>query len=296
MRIAVTGSSGLIGQALSRKLKDEGHEVLPVVRQRRDDGTIHWDPSNEQMSADKLEQLDALIHLAGENIAQRRWSEAQKQRILDSRVTGTRFISETLAGLSSKPKVFVSASAIGYYGDHRELPVDESSDTGEGFLAEVCRSWEAACKPARDAGIRTVNPRIGVVLSKRGGALAKMLPPFRMCVGGVIGNGKQVWSWVSINDVVGAIVHAIEHDSIHGPLNVTSPDACTNAEFTKALGHVLGRPTIVPLPAFAARLALGEMADALLLSSCRVIPGKLAETGYEFRHPHLEACLRALLK
>ena len=192
--------------------------------------------------------------------------------------------------------MLVSASAIGFYGDHREEPVDEDSGTGEGFLAEVCRAWEDATKPAKDAGIRTVNVRIGVVLSKDGGALAKMLTPFKMCAGGIVGNGQQIWSWVAIDDVVGAFVHAIENENVHGPLNATSPNSSSNKEFTQALGKVLGRPTIVPLPAFAAKLVLGEMAEALLLSSCDVKPSKLQSTGYEFRYEDLEATLRALLK
>ena len=249
MRVAITGSSGLVGTALGRKLAADGHEVLPVLRGSADDGdNIYWDIDKGTITAEKLEGVDAVVHLAGESIAEKRWTEAQKQKILDSRAKGTRLMSESLAGLTDKPAVFVSASAIGYYGEYRELPVDESSETGEGFLAEVCRIWEDACKPARDAGIRTVNPRLGVVLSKHGGALAKMLTPFRMCAGGIIGSGKQVWSWVSIDDVVGAIRHAIENDSVDGPMNVTSPNACTNAEFTKALGHVLGRPTLIPMP------------------------------------------------
>ncbi len=205
-------------------------------------------------------------------------------------------ISETLAARTCKPKTLISASAIGYYGDHRDQPVDESSETGDGFLAQVCRAWEDASKPARDAGIRVVNLRMGVVLSKHGGALAKMISPFKMCVGGIIGNGKQVWSWVSIVDVVGAIQYALENDNVSGPINVTSPNASTNAQFTKALGYALGRPTVIPMPAFAAKLALGEMAGALLLSSCRVKPTRLEEAGYQFKHPDLEPALRALLK
>ena len=296
MKVAITGSSGMIGSALCASLRDAGHEVLPVVRGQATETTIGWDPAAGTIEGERFEGLDAVVHLAGENIAQRRWNEDQKQRILDSRAKGTRLISETLAARTCKPKTLISASAIGYYGDHRDLPVDESSETGDGFLAQVCRAWEDASKPARDAGIRVVNLRIGVVLSKHGGALAKMIAPFKMCVGGIIGNGKQVWSWVSIVDVVGVIQYVLEHDNVSGPINVTSPNASTNAQFTKALGHVLGRPTVVPMPAFAAKLALGEMAEALLLSSCRVKPTRLEAAGYEFKHPDLEAALRALLK
>ena len=296
MKVAVTGTSGLVGSALMARLRKVGDEVIPIVRRPSSNDPILWDPVAGTIEAEKLEGLDAVVHLAGENIAGKRWNEGQKQKILESRVNGTRLISETLAGLGQKPKTLVSASAIGFYGDHRDRPVDESSDTGQGFLAEVCRGWEDASKAARDASIRVVNLRIGVVLSKHGGALAKMLTPFKMCAGGIVGNGKQVWSWVSIVDVVGAIRHALVTESLSGPVNITSPHASTNYEFTKALGHVLGRPTIVPMPAFAAKLALGEMAEALLLSSCRVKPSKLVESGYEFKHPDLEAALRALLK
>lgn len=296
MKVAITGASGLVGTALRKRLIQDGHTVVPVVRRQAAEGEISWDPAAGKMDASGLEGVDAVVHLAGENIAEGRWTAAKKQRIRESRVAGTQLVSKTLAGLGAKPQVFVCASAIGYYGDYREQPVDEESGKGEGFLADVCQAWEEACQPARDAGIRTVNVRIGVVLSKHGGALAKMLPPFKMCAGGVIGSGKQVWSWVSIDDLVGAFLHAIHTDSMHGPLNATSPQASTNYEFTKALGHVLGRPTLVPLPAFAAKLVLGEMAEALLLSSLRVLPKKAQETGYQFKHEQLEAALRDLLK
>ena len=296
MRVAITGASGLVGTALSEVLVDAGHEVVPVTRSPAREGQIHWQPSEGTINAASFEGIEAVVHLAGENIAEGRWNVAKKKRIRDSRVNGTRLLAKTLAELAGKPKVFVSASAIGYYGDQRPEPVDENSGRGEGFLADVCEAWEEASKPAKDAGIRTVNVRIGVVLSKNGGALQKMLTPFKMCAGGIIGSGQQVWSWVSIHDVVGAIVHAIENESVQGPMNATSPNASTNAEFTKALGHVLGRPTIIPMPAFAAKLALGEMAEALLLASSRVRPLKLQETGYQFKHEHLEATLRALLK
>lgn len=296
MKVAVTGASGLVGTELCKQLGSDGHTVVPVIRCEANHDQISWKPSEGKIAASEFEGIDAVVHLAGENVAEGRWNAEKKRRIMDSRSKSTRLLSKTLADLKEKPKVFVCASAVGFYGDHRQDAVDEDSGPGEGFLADVCKAWEDACKPARDAGIRTVNLRIGVVLSKHGGALAKMLTPFKMCAGGIVGSGKQVWSWVSVHDVVGAIKHAIENESVNGPLNATSPNASTNYEFTKALGHVLGRPTIMPLPAFAAKLVLGEMAEALLLSSSRVIPKKLQQTGYQFKHEDLEATLRALLK
>ena len=296
MQIAVSGASGLVGKALTERLEADGHGVLRMVRAQASQGEIHWNVKSGRIDHHMLEGIDAVVHLAGENIAEGRWNAAKKQRIHDSRVEGTKFICETLAKLDAKPKVFVCASAIGYYGDGRSEALDESAAPGKGFLADVCKAWEAACEPARNAGIRTVNARLGVILTPNGGALAKMLTPFKMGGGGIVGNGRQVWSWVSLDDTIGALVHAIEDESVIGPLNVTAPNARTNAEFTKSLGHVLGRPTILPLPAFAARLILGEMADALLLASLRVTPAKLLETGYQFKHEHLEPALRHLLK
>lgn len=296
MRIAVSGASGLVGRALSKRLEADGHEVLPLVRNQAGEGEIYWNTKSGRIDSKMLEGVDAVVHLAGESIAEGRWNAAKKQRIHDSRVEGTKLISETLAGLVNKPKVFVCASAIGFYGDGRSAELDESSSAGDGFLADVCKAWESACEPAVQAGIRTVNARFGVILSPNGGALSKMLTPFKFGGGGIVGNGRQVWSWISLDDTIGALVHAIENENVQGPLNVTAPYASTNAEFTKALGHVLGRPTLIPLPAFAARLVLGEMADALLLASARVVPSKLVETGYQFKHEHLEPALRDLLK
>lgn len=296
MRIAISGASGLVGKALTNRLESDGHEVLPMVRRQASDGEIHWNAKTKHIDASTLEGVDAVVHLAGESIAEGRWNAAKKQRIHDSRVDGTKLISETLAGLENKPKVFICASAIGFYGDGRSEALDESSGAGTGFLADVCKAWEAACEPAVKAGIRTVNARFGVILSPDGGALSKMLTPFKLGGGGIVGNGRQVWSWVSLDDTVGALVHALENESVHGAMNVTAPNASTNAEFTKSLGHVLGRPTILPLPAFAARLVLGEMADALLLASSRVVPSKLVDTGYQFKHEYLEPALRDLLK
>lgn len=296
MKVAITGASGLVGTELTKQLTKNGHEVVAITRGSGGDGKIQWNPSEGQLDAASLEGFDAVVHLAGENIAKGRWNVAKKQRILESRTKSTGLLSRTLAGLNEKPKVLVSASAIGFYGDQRPESVDESAGRGTGFLADVCDDWEKATKAAVDAEIRTVNLRIGVVLSKQGGALQAMLFPFKMGGGGIVGSGQQVWSWVSIHDVVGAIQHAIQDESIRGPVNATSPNASTNKEFTKALGHVLGRPTIIPMPAFLAKILLGEMAEALLLSSSRVLPKKLLDTGYQFQHEDLEATLRALLK
>ena len=295
MKVAITGASGLVGTALTKSLQADGVTVVPVTRSPAKEGVISWSPADGKINAEDFEGLDAVVHLAGENIASR-WNVALKQRIRESRVKGTELLCRTLAGLQNKPKVLVSGSAIGFYGDQRPEPVDENSGIGEGFLAEVCSAWEEASKPAQSAGIRTANIRIGVVLSKHGGALKKMLTPFKLCAGGIVGSGKQVWSWVSIDDVVGGIRHVIDNESISGPINLTAPNANTNFEFTKTLGHVIGRPTFLPAPAFCARLLFGEMADALLLSSSRVLPKKLQETGYQFKHETLEPALREVLK
>ena len=296
MKVAITGASGLVGSTVAALLRQQGHDVAALVRRSPRENEIEWDPAAGSIESEKLEGIDAVVHLAGENIAEGRWNDAKKKRILDSRVGGTKLVSETLAGLNHKPSVFVSASAIGFYGDQRPAPVDETAERGEGFLAEVCQAWEDASQPAVDAGIRTVNLRIGVVLSSRGGALSKMLTPFKLCLGGIVGSGRQVWSWIAIDDLAAAIVHAINSDSLSGPVNATAPNASTNAEFTKALGHVLGRPTIFPMPTFAARLAFGEMADALLLSSSRVKPARLLESNFEFKFPEIEPALRAAIK
>ncbi|MBW3542612.1 MAG: TIGR01777 family oxidoreductase [Planctomycetes bacterium] len=296
MRVLVTGSSGLIGSDLVSFLTTGGHEVVRLVRrQAHAADEIAWQPSGGAIDRPALEGFDAVVHLAGENIAGGRWTAKRKARIRSSRVEGTRLLAEALAGLEHKPRVLVCASAIGYYGDRGSEVLDESSSSGDNFLAEVCREWEAAAEPARQAGIRTVHTRFGVVLSAAGGALKQMLTPFKLGAGGKIGSGRQYWSWVAIDDVVGAIHHALMMDSLDGPINVTAPQPVTNREFTKTLGRVLHRPTLLPLPGFAARLALGEMADELLLASARVVPQKLQDSGYEFRYTDLEAALRHAL-
>jgi uncharacterized protein (TIGR01777 family) len=296
MHVAITGSSGLVGSALVELLTTAGHRVRRVVRGTPGAGQASWDPARGTIDAASLEDVDAVVHLAGEPIAAARWTVAQKQRIYSSRIDGTRLLCQALAGLQHPPKVLTSASAIGYYGDRGDETLNEASVAGKGFLAETARDWEAAARPAIEAGLRVVFLRFGIILSPRGGALAKMLTPFRLGVGGRIGNGRQVWSWISLDDVIGAIHHALTCKGLSGPVNVAAPNPATNLEFTKTLGRVLSRPTLFPMPLFAARLALGEMADELLFSSARVVPARLQASGYEFRHPTLAAALSDLLK
>jgi uncharacterized protein len=297
MNILVTGASGLIGSGLLPFLGNTGHEVTRLVRSppRPGERAIRWDPAAGSIEESGLAGMEAVVHLAGENIAER-WTAGKKAKIRDSRVNGTRLLCEALARMDTPPKVLVSASAIGYYGDRGGEMLTEESPSGQGFLAEVCRAWEASTAPAQQKGIRVVPLRFGIVLSEAGGALAKILPPFRMGMGGILGSGRQYMSWIALDDAVGAIHHAIVTESLQGPANAASPESVTNQEFTKTLGKVLGRPTVVPLPAFAARLMFGEMADELLLASARVQPVKFAASGYTFRYPDLEAALRHLLK
>lgn len=298
MKVLVSGSTGLIGSALVPFLSTGGHEVVRLVRPRSKAPTrdlVHWDPDANYVDAASLEGFDAVIHLAGEPIAAGRWNEARKARIRDSRVRATRLLCETLGHLQKPPTTMISGSAIGFYGDRGDEILTETSSPGNGFLAEVCRDWEAATEPARSRGVRVAYLRTGVVLSPAGGALAKMLTPFKMGVGGIIGSGRQYMSCIALDDLVGAIGHALVTPTVAGPLNGVSPTPVTNAEFTRTLGQILGRPTVLPMPAFAARLALGEMADELLLASQRVQPAKLLETGYEFRYPTVESALRHVL-
>ncbi|MDX6446176.1 MAG: uncharacterized protein QOH71_3250 [Blastocatellia bacterium] len=292
MRVLIAGASGLVGSALIPAIEAEGATVTRLVRTSAGAGEIEWHPNNDRINAPALEGFDAIINLAGENIAAGRWTDEQKRKIHDSRVNGSHLISETIARLKQKPKVFLCASATGIYGDRDDEALDEESDSGGGFLAGVCREWEQATEPAAAAGIRTVNLRFGPILAREGGMLAKLLTPFKMGMGGKVGSGKQYISWVAIEDVVNAIMLALKDESVRGPLNIVSPNPVTNEIFTKTLGHVLGRPTALAMPAFAVRLAFGEMADEMLLASQRVIPKKLNDLGYEFQQPELEGALK----
>jgi uncharacterized protein (TIGR01777 family) len=296
MRILLTGSHGLIGHALLTYLTADGHKVVGLTRSKTParGRYISWDPSADILDRDDLEDFDAVVHLAGETIVGR-WTPEKKARIMDSRVKGTRLLCESLVHLRKRPIVLVSASAVGYYGDRGDEVLDEKSSPGSLFLSEVARAWEMATEPTRRSGIRVVNLRIGFVLSKAGGGLAKMLLPFKLGVGGRVGNGRQYLSWIAIDDVVGAISHSILSDAVHGPVNAVAPNPVTNQEFTKTLGRVLWRPTIFPLPVFAAHRMFGEMADNLLLASARVEPARLLATGYEFQFAQLEDALRHVL-
>ena len=295
MKILVAGSSGLIGTALCSRLEREGHEVVRLVRRQPMQGELHWDPEAGELEQDALEGIEAAVHLGGRNIATGRWTATVKDQLRQSRVQTTQLLATRLAGLASSPKVLVCASAVGIYGHRRDEELDEESDTGEGFLAELGRAWEGASAVAAEAGIRVVQARLGIVLSRRGGALAKMLLPFRLGVGGKIGDGRQYVSWISLEDAVAALIYAVENDALRGPVNLTAPQQVTNAELTRTLGRVLRRPTLLPLPAFAAKLVLGELAEEGLLASQRVRPTQLLEAGFEFGYPELEGALRRAL-
>lgn len=296
MKVAIAGASGLIGGALVPALAASGNEVVRLVRRApKTKDEVRWDPEAGAIDAAALEGLDAVVNLSGENIAERRWSEARKALLRSSRLGPTRLLASTLAGLARKPKVFVSASAMGAYGDRGDAWVSEKDAPGDDFLGRLSVEWEQAAAPAAAAGIRVVHPRIGIVLSPRGGALGKMLLPFKAGLGGVLGTGTQYMSWIAIDDLVSAFLHLVERDDLAGPVNVVAPGPVTNAVFTRTLGRVLGRPTVAPAPAFALRLAFGEMADAALLSSTRVKPERLLASGYLFRFPELEGALRHVL-
>jgi uncharacterized protein (TIGR01777 family) len=293
MRILVSGSTGFVGSALVRLLQQSGHEVVCLVRTRASTTGVLWDPESGRIEADKIDRMDAVIHLAGENIAAKRWDAAQKLRLLNSRIKGTTLLAESLAHRLHPPRVLVSSSAVGYYGNRGSETLREESEPGRGFLADLCRQWERSTEAASQKGIRVVHMRTGIVLGPDGGALAKMMLPFKMGVGGKIGSGDQYMSWIAREDLCRAFVHAIETESLNGAVNGVGPNPVTNLEFTKTLGRVLSRPTVFPVPAIAARFAFGEMADELLLSSQRVEPARLLETGFVFQHTSLESALRA---
>ena len=294
-RVAVTGASGLIGSAVVRRLEGEGHTVLRMVRHEpRGTGEVRWDPAAGTIDAAGLEGVDAVVNLAGENVGER-WTAERKRRIRESRAGATHLLATTLAGLGRKPRVLVNASAVGIYGERGDERLTEASALGGGFLAEVVRDWEEATQPAADAGIRVVLPRFGVVLSARGGALAKMLTPFRLGVGGRLGNGRQWMPWISLDDATAVIDRAIHDERLRGPVNVVA-GAVRNEELTRTLGRVLNRPAILPVPSFALKLALGEMAQETALVSQRVEPAVLERLGHAFVHPELEGALRAAVR
>ena len=297
MKILISGSHGLVGSALVQSLLKDDHEVIRLVRKQRTAGApeVEWHPNHGRLNPQDIEGFDAVCHLAGESIASGRWDDEKKRAIRDSRVKGTRLLSETIAHLSQPPSVFLSASAIGYYGNRGDEVLTESSAPGNDFLASVCVEWEQATQPAIEKGIRTVHTRFGIILDADGGALAKMLTPFRMGIGGRVGDGRQWMSWIALEDVVNGLKFLMRDRAVSGPVNFVSPHPVTNAEFTKTLGHVLSRPTFFPVPAFGARLAFGEMADALLLSSQRVEPAVLINRGFALSWPRLEPALKRLL-
>jgi uncharacterized protein (TIGR01777 family) len=295
--IIVSGSSGLVGSALVPLLERSGRQVVRLVRRPADPraNEVFWNPEKGTIAADPLEGAEAAVHLAGENVAGGRWTAAKRERIRNSRIVGTRHLCEALAGLQHPPRSLVCASAVGIYGDRGEEVLSERSAPGRGFLADVCRGWEEAADPAREAGIRVVHLRIGLVLSRRGGALAAMLPLFRKGLGGRIGSGRQYMSWISLEDLAGAIHFCLDESGLEGPVNAVAPRPVTNREFTRVLGRVLKRPALLPAPSFALRLMLGRMADELLLASVRVEPAKLLNADFSFRHVELEEALHSLL-
>jgi uncharacterized protein (TIGR01777 family) len=297
MHVLLSGASGLVGSALTPYLTTGGHTVSPLVRPGRPTGKhgVAWNPATGELGESAGGPADAVVHLAGESVAEGRWTSAKKARLRGSRVEPTRLLCERLAALPSPPRVIVSASAIGIYGDRTDAPLTEESEPGGSFLSQLARDWESATEPAREAGIRVVNLRIGIVLSPSGGALAKMLAPFRLGAGGPLGHGRQYMSWIALDDLLDVILFCLAHEDVAGPVNAVGPDPVPNREFTRTLARVLRRPAFLPAPAFALRLALGEMADELLLGSQRVVPERLTRAGFSFRFPRLEDALRHML-
>lgn len=294
MKVLISGASGLVGTAVTNSLSQKGHQVVALQRNTTKT-TPYWHIDRQEINLGRDQQVDVVIHLAGESIASGRWSRSKKERILRSRVAGTTLISEFFAKANYRPKILISASAIGFYGNRGSEELTEDSARGSGFLADVCQQWEDATAVAAKSGIRVMNIRSGMILSANGGALAKMLPPFKLGLGGVIGAGHQYISWISINDLVEIINHIIHNEDLRGPINLVSPNPVTNYDFTKKLGEIIRRPTILPLPPFLAEIIFGEMAKELLLASTRVRPGKLQKSGYNFKYPTLEMALRDLL-
>jgi len=287
----------MVGSALVLQLSSKGHTVKTLVRREsRHPSEIRWNPPQSGPTPEQLRGIDAVIHLAGESIATGRWGPAKRQAILESRMLGTKILADAVSRMPTPPKVMISASAIGYYGDRGQEVLKEDSLPGRGFLPEVCQAWEGATAPAVQKRVRVVQLRFGIILSSKGGALAKMLPPFKMGLGGILGSGSQYMSWIALDDALGVINYALFGDAIFGAINTVAPQAVTNAEFTRTLGRVLSRPTVLPMPAFAVRLAFGAMADAVLLCSARVEPAYLVRSKYRFQFPNLEDALRHLLK
>jgi uncharacterized protein (TIGR01777 family) len=298
MKILISGASGLVGTHLIPTLEAKSHEIYKLVRKTpKDASEIQWDAKTGFSDAEqtKLENFDAVVHLAGDNVASENWSDEKKRRIRESRITGTRVLVDALKRCANLPKIFVSASASGFYGDRKAEILTEESPKGEGFLPDVCDEWEQEARRAEDFGARVVSPRIGVVLSKDGGALEKMLTPFKLGVGGVVGSGKQWMSWIALDDLINVIHFALENAELKGAVNTVAPNPVTNGEFTKTFGKVINRPTILPIPAFAVKLLFGEMGETLLLQGQRLIPKKLQDAGFEFEFPNLEDALRHVL-
>jgi uncharacterized protein (TIGR01777 family) len=294
MNILIAGASGLIGQALTEHFENTGHRVIPLLR-KDSSKPFNWQPDQGTIYLDDSVNIDVVINLAGPGVADRRWSAARKKQLLETRVNCTRILSQALAQREQQPTLFISASAIGFYGPRDDTPVDESSDSGSGFLAEISRQWESSTAAAEAAGIRTVHARFGIVLSKKGGALKRMLLPFRLGLGGVIGSGMQYMSWISMGDLLKIFEFLIEKEELAGPVNLVAPNPVTNREFTRVLGRVLKRPTVIPMPAFQARLLFGEMAQEILLTGARVLPTRLQDAGFEFAEPDLEQALGSVL-
>ncbi|HSJ44895.1 MAG TPA: TIGR01777 family oxidoreductase [Euzebyales bacterium] len=305
MHVAITGASGLLGSALSQALRDDGHRVTGITRSEPGPNEIRWSPALQRLDPADLRGVDAVVNLAGEKIGftswtpraiiDARWTPRTRREILSSRVQGTTLLAETISTMDDGPRVMVSVSAIGYYGDRGDETLTEASRPGDLFLSDVCRAWEASADAARAAGLRVVHPRIGIVQTPRDGALQRSLPLFRLGLGGPFGSGRQWWSWVMLDDVVGILRHAVTNDDISGPINATAPHPVTNREWTRTLGRVLGRPAVLPVPRFGPKLVLGEMVDELVYVSARVLPEATLASGYAFRFPDLDAGLRSVL-
>jgi len=291
VKVAITGASGLIGTALSASLRADGHQVRSLVRRNpRSSDEVQWDPARRRLDPVALADVDGVVHLAGAGIADKRWTDSRRREVLDSRVDATTAVAQALAAAEPRPRFLVSASAVGWYGDTGDRPVDETDPAGDGFLAEVCRRWEAATAPASDSGVRVTFPRTGLVLSRRGGLMGRLLPLFKLGLGGRLGSGDQYWPWISLADEIAALRFLMAAE-VSGPVNLTGPEPVTNAEFTKTLGSVLGRPTLAAVPGFALKLVVGDFAEEGILAGQRAMPRVLTEAGFGFSHPTLREAL-----